>query len=59
MIHHMDEGIGQVLAALDERGMTDDTLVVFTSDNGGERFSNNWPFVGRRWICWKAEFVCR
>jgi len=48
MIHHMDEGIGQVLAALDARGLADDTLVMFTSDNGGERFSNNWPFVGQK-----------
>jgi arylsulfatase A-like enzyme len=46
MIHHMDEGIGRVLAALDDVGIADDTLVVFTSDNGGERFSDNWPFVG-------------
>jgi arylsulfatase A-like enzyme len=23
-----------------------DTLVVFTSDNGGERYSDNWPLVG-------------
>ena len=26
--------------------MADNTLVVFTSDNGGERFSDNWPLVG-------------
>ena len=30
------------------RGMSDNTLIVFTSDNGGERFSNNWPFVGQK-----------
>ncbi len=46
MIHHMDEGIGQVMAALDRHGIADDTLVIFTSDNGGERFSDNWPLVG-------------
>ena len=46
MIHHMDEGIGRILAALESRGLAGDTLVVFTSDNGGERFSHNWPFVG-------------
>ena len=46
MIHHMDEGIGRILAALDAKGLADNTLVVFTSDNGGERFSKNWPFVG-------------
>jgi arylsulfatase A-like enzyme len=46
MIHHMDEGIGRVLAALQRHGLADDTLVIFTSDNGGERFSDNWPLVG-------------
>jgi hypothetical protein len=46
MIHHMDEGIGQLLATLRDGGLLDDTLIVFTSDNGGERFSDNWPLVG-------------
>ena len=46
MIHHMDEGIGRVLQALQQAGRLQDTLVVFTSDNGGERFSDNWPLVG-------------
>ena len=46
MIHHMDEGIGWLTSALREEGLLDDTLIVFTSDNGGERFSDNWPLVG-------------
>ena len=46
MIHHMDEGIGWVVNALRETGQLDNTLIVFTSDNGGERFSDNWPLVG-------------
>lgn len=46
MIHHMDEGIGKLMAALREEGLEDNTLIVFTSDNGGERFSDNWPLVG-------------
>lgn len=46
MIHHMDEGIGWVMDALRRHGADRDTLVVFTSDNGGERFSDNWPLVG-------------
>ncbi|MBS3997459.1 MAG: sulfatase-like hydrolase/transferase [Hydrogenophaga sp.] len=46
MIHHMDEGIGWITAALREEGLLENTLIVFTSDNGGERFSDNWPLVG-------------
>ncbi len=46
MIHHMDEGIGRLMAALREEGLDENTLIVFTSDNGGERFSDNWPLVG-------------
>ena len=46
MIHHMDEGIGWVVDALRETGQLANTLIVFTSDNGGERFSDNWPLVG-------------
>ncbi|MEZ5614698.1 MAG: sulfatase-like hydrolase/transferase [Rhodocyclaceae bacterium] len=46
MIHHMDEGIGWLMDALARHGLAEDTLVVFTSDNGGERFSDNWPLVG-------------
>jgi len=46
MIHHMDEGIGWLVQALQKNGQLDNTLIVFTSDNGGERFSDNWPLVG-------------
>ena len=46
MIHHMDEGIGKLMATLQAQGLSENTLVVFTSDNGGERFSDNWPLVG-------------
>jgi len=48
MVRHMDEGIGRILDALDATGASDDTLVVFTSDNGGERFSDTWPLVGKK-----------
>jgi arylsulfatase A-like enzyme len=48
MIHHMDEGIGRIFEALQRAGAAENTLVVFTSDNGGERFSDTWPFVGKK-----------
>ncbi len=35
MIESMDENVGRVLAALNETGLTDNTVIFFTSDNGG------------------------
>ncbi len=48
MIAAMDVQIGRVLQALDANGLTDNTIVIFTSDNGGERFADTWPFTGRK-----------
>jgi arylsulfatase A-like enzyme len=48
MIQAMDLQVGRVLQALDAHELSDDTIVVFTSDNGGERFSDNWPFAGMK-----------
>lgn len=48
MIETMDEGIGLVLSALAATGQADNTIVLFCSDNGGERWSKNWPFVGEK-----------
>lgn len=36
LIEHMDEGIGKVISALKKSGAADNTLVIFTSDNGGQ-----------------------
>ncbi len=48
MIARMDMQVGRVLAALDRHGLTENTIVVFTSDNGGERFADTWPFTGMK-----------
>jgi arylsulfatase A-like enzyme len=48
MVRQMDEGIGRILAGLKAAGLDRNTLVVFTSDNGGERFSDTWPLVGKK-----------
>lgn len=36
LIEHLDDGIGKVMSALRETGLADNTLVVFSSDNGGQ-----------------------
>ncbi len=48
MMKSLDAGIGRVLDALKAAGLERNTLVIFTSDNGGERFSYNWPFRGQK-----------
>jgi arylsulfatase A-like enzyme len=48
MIQQMDLQIGRVLQALDANGAAENTIVIFTSDNGGERFAETWPFTGRK-----------
>ena len=54
MMKSLDDGIGEVLRTLDGAGMTRNTLVIFTSDNGGERFSYNWPFRGEKFSLWEG-----
>jgi arylsulfatase A-like enzyme len=48
MVRQMDLQVGRVLEALETAGLADTTIVVFTSDNGGERFADTWPFTGRK-----------
>ncbi len=48
MVRQMDLQVGRVLKSLDDNGIADNTIVVFTSDNGGERFSDTWPFTGKK-----------
>lgn len=55
MIRSLDRGVGRVLAALKERGLEENTLVLFTSDNGAPHYislgARNAPFRG-----WKATY---
>lgn len=48
MMRNLDANVGKVLGALDRLGLADNTIVVFTSDNGGERFSRMFPLTGRK-----------
>ncbi len=48
LIEHMDEAVGKVLTALDQSGKRANTLIVFTSDNGGQcdQGASNAPWRG-------------
>jgi uncharacterized sulfatase len=55
MIRALDRGVGQVLDALRRNGLEDDTLVLFTSDNGGAGYIG-LPEVNRPYRGWKISF---
>ncbi len=51
MVNILDQGVGRIVSLVDELGIKENTLIVFTSDNGGhdavwEEFDTNGPFRG-------------
>ena len=55
MVETLDHYVGQLLRALDELGLRENTLVVFTSDNGGHpEYSANGPLRGSKWNLYEA-----
>jgi arylsulfatase A len=54
MLQRADEGVGEILAALSRHGVAGNTLVIFTSDNGGEWLSRNDPFFHHKATLWEG-----
>lgn len=50
MVSAVDDGVGRILATLDENGLSEDTIIVFLSDNGGAKnnASDNGPLRGTK-----------
>ncbi|MEO8099951.1 MAG: sulfatase-like hydrolase/transferase [Acidobacteriota bacterium] len=48
MVRQMDAAVGRILREIERASFSKNTVVVFTSDNGGERFSDTWPFTGKK-----------
>ncbi|MES2881647.1 MAG: sulfatase [Bacteroidota bacterium] len=50
----LDDNIGRLMNSLDETGLAKNTVVIFVSDNGGERFSDMGPLTGRKMLLWEG-----
>lgn len=54
MVEKVDDGVGMILAELERHGLLDNTLVVVSSDNGGERYSDNSPLSHHKSTLWEG-----
>ena len=58
MAYYMDDAVKTVVNAFKKKGLWDNTLVVFTSDNGGPTYApgsaNNWPLKGGKYSDWEG-----
>ncbi len=54
MMKSLDDGIGKIMKAIDDAQLSDQTIVIFTSDNGGERYSDNGGLAKSKTSLWEG-----
>jgi arylsulfatase A-like enzyme len=54
IVERADQGIGKILATLERLGLTRNTIVIYTQDNGGEWLSRNAPLFHRKNTVWEG-----
>ncbi len=54
MLERADQGVGRILRVLDSLGLRQNTIVIFTNDNGGEWLSRNTPLFQNKGTVWEG-----
>jgi arylsulfatase A-like enzyme len=54
MMKSLDDAVGSIMQVLKDQHLDKNTLVIFTSDNGGEQFSDMGPYKGRKMTLWEG-----
>ncbi len=54
MLERVDQGVGRILETLDELDLRQNTIVIFTNDNGGEWLSRNTPLFHHKRTVWEG-----
>jgi len=54
MLERADQGVGRILRVLDSLGLRQNTIVIFTNDNGGEWLSRNTPLFHHKGSVWEG-----
>ena len=54
MMKSLDDAVGNVVKAIDDLKLSDNTVIIFTSDNGGEKFSDMGIYKGGKMQLWEG-----
>jgi len=54
MVRNLDDAVGKVVKTIDDLGLSNETVIIFTSDNGGERYSDNGIYKGGKMQLWEG-----
>ena len=54
VMERVDRGVGEILQALRSRGLAQNTIVIFTNDNGGVGLSHSGPLFHRKFSAWEG-----
>ena len=56
MVRALDDSIGRIINTFEKRKLLDDTIIYFTTDNGGDPDwgGNNWPYRGTKHTQWEG-----